>query len=77
VLALLDAKVLVALLDGSHQMHRDARRWLELNVRHGWASCPLTQNGAVRILSLPAYPNAVPTARAMAMLRDATQTSHH
>jgi toxin-antitoxin system PIN domain toxin len=57
VRALLDVNVLVALLDGAHIHHRTATSWLAANVRKGWASCPLTQNGCVRILSLPAYSN--------------------
>jgi toxin-antitoxin system PIN domain toxin len=60
--ALLDVNVLVALLDAAHLHHRAATDWLAANLRHGWASCPLTQNGCLRILSLPAYPNPQPTA---------------
>ena len=56
--ALLDVNVLVALLDAAHVHHRVATRWLAANVRLGWASCALTQNGCVRILSMPGYRNA-------------------
>jgi uncharacterized protein len=62
VRALLDVNVLVALLDAAHLHHRTATDWLTANLRHGWASCPMTQNGCLRILSLPAYPNPQPTA---------------
>jgi toxin-antitoxin system PIN domain toxin len=55
--ALLDVNVLVALLDGGHLHHRQAMEWLASNAKSGWASCPLTQNGCIRILSLPSYPN--------------------
>lgn len=55
--ALLDVNVLVALLDAGHLHHRSATEWLARHARQGWASCPLTQNGCIRILSLPAYPN--------------------
>jgi uncharacterized protein len=55
--ALFDVNVLVALLDAGHLHHRVATDWLGRHARQGWASCPLTQNGCVRILSLPAYPN--------------------
>lgn len=71
--ALLDVNVRVALLDAGHLHHAAASRWLALHVRSGWASCPLTQNGCLRILSLSSYPNVQPTglvaerlARAMA-----------
>ena len=60
--ALLDVNVLVALLDASHLHHAAATRWLAAHAKSGWASCPLTQNGCLRILSLGSYPNAQPTA---------------
>ena len=60
--ALLDVNVLVALLDGGHLHHGPAMDWLEAHESSGWASCPLTQNGCIRILSQPAYPNSQPPA---------------
>ncbi len=75
--ALLDVNLLIALLDGAHQHHGVARAWLEANIEHGWASCPLTQNGCVRILSQPAYPGAEPPAMVAARLRGATETPWH
>ena len=51
--ALLDVNVLIALLDAAHVGHLSARAWLESNIEQGWASCPLTQNGCIRILSQP------------------------
>jgi toxin-antitoxin system PIN domain toxin len=75
--ALLDVNVLVALLDAGHLHHRRATAWLADNVRHGWASCPLTQNGCVRILSQPAYPNAVPAAQVAARLAEAAADDSH
>ena len=59
--ALLDVNVLVALLDAGHVHHAAATRWMAGHARSGWASCPLTQNGCLRILSLGSYPNAQPT----------------
>ena len=35
--ALLDINVLIALLDGGHQNHNDARMWFLCNVGTGWA----------------------------------------
>lgn len=49
--ALLDVNVLVALLDTDHVHHRPAAAWLEAYLKHGWASCAITQNGGIRILS--------------------------
>ena len=62
--ALLDINVLIALLDASHQHHEAARDWMIRNIREGWASCPITQNGFIRILSQPSYVRPVPVAQA-------------
>src|SRR3954451_11749329 len=54
-----DVNVLIALHDETHQGYERAHRWF-LNEAHlGWATCPLTENGFVRILSQPALPNNV------------------
>ncbi len=50
--ALLDINVVIALLDQGHVLHHPAVRWLERELEHGWASCPITQNGVVRIMAL-------------------------
>ncbi|MCU1257782.1 MAG: domain family protein [Bryobacterales bacterium] len=60
--ALLDVNVLVALFDPAHLNHDDAHFWFAKNRRSGWASCPLTINGCVRVLSNPAYKNVTATA---------------
>ena len=75
--ALLDVNVLVALLDGSHLHHRAATDWLVAHTRDGWASCPLTQNGCLRILSLPSYPNPQPTASVAQRLGQAVADATH
>ena len=56
--SLLDVNVLIALLDADHISHTAATAWLSEHGRRGWASCPITQNGCVRIMSHPGYPNA-------------------
>jgi uncharacterized protein len=75
--ALLDINVLVALLDLDHVHHGRAKSWLEHEASSGWASCPLTQNGCVRIMSQPKYPNPLPAAEVIERLRDAAATSYH
>ncbi|HKX43034.1 MAG TPA: TA system VapC family ribonuclease toxin [Burkholderiaceae bacterium] len=75
--ALLDVNVLIALLDADHLHHRRATRWLSEHLAFGWASCAVTQNGCVRIMSQPAYPNSLPAARVAERLREATLTEHH
>ena len=56
---LFDVNVLIALLDAGHVHHDRTHRWWAKNRPGGWASCPLTQNGFVRVLSQPGYPNQV------------------
>jgi toxin-antitoxin system PIN domain toxin len=75
--ALLDVNVLIALLDAGHVHHQCASQWLAQEIRHGWASCPLTQNGCLRIMSQPAYPQALPVAAvAERLARAATHAAH-
>ena len=75
--ALLAINVLLALLDRDHIQHEQGRRWFQREVRHGWASCAVTQNGFIRILSQPSYPSPVSTAQATLLLATATSTAHH
>lgn len=75
--SLLDVNVLIALLDENHLHHTAASGWLEEHIAEGWASCPITQNGCVRVLSQPTYPNAIGVAEAISLLREATSTRHH
>jgi len=53
--ALLDVNVIIALLDPDHVFHERAHDWWAANGQLGWASCPLTENGVVRIMSNPGY----------------------
>lgn len=48
--ALLDVNVLIALLDAEHIHHAAATRFFENIGPAGWATCPLTENGLLRIL---------------------------
>ncbi len=75
--ALLDVNVLIALHDQDHVHHQVAVHWLLANMESGWASCPLTQNGCLRIMSQPGYPNAQPLALLVTMLRDSTSGPNH
>ena len=75
--ALLDVNVLLALLDVDHVDHGTARSWLEEEISAGWASCAITQNGFVRIVSQPRYPSPVPPAEAIRRLEQATRTAQH
>lgn len=75
--ALLDVNVLVALLDSDHIDHERARKWIEQEIDSGWASCAITQNGFVRILSQPRYPSPVSPSEAIELLEKACATPRH
>jgi len=75
--ALFDVNVLVALLDADHIAHRRARDWFSEHVADGWASCAITQNGFVRVVSQPRYPSPIPPAMAIERLSRAAQSEHH
>jgi predicted nucleic acid-binding protein len=75
--ALLDVNVLISLLDGGHAMHHQAMDWLGREATKGWASCPITQNGVVRIMSQPGYPTPRPTAQVVRRLAMACTAPEH
>jgi uncharacterized protein len=54
---LLDVNLLLALSDPMHVHHEAAHRWFAETGDRAWATCPLTENGFVRIASHPRYPN--------------------
>jgi toxin-antitoxin system PIN domain toxin len=58
--SLLDVNVLVALFDPDHAFHTAAIGWFQAHAGEGWASCPITQNGCLRVLSSPGYRNSWP-----------------
>ncbi|HET8900181.1 MAG TPA: TA system VapC family ribonuclease toxin [Rhodanobacteraceae bacterium] len=74
---LLDVNVLLALLDPVHADHHTAHAWFAIN-KTSWASCNLTQNGALRIMSHPRYANALAsTAEAAELLADLCSQPGH
>jgi len=75
--ALLDVNVLIALHDRDHVHHTRAGEWLEAHIEQGWASCPLTQNGCLRIMSQSGYRSPQPLALLVQMLQSSTATSFH
>ena len=54
---LLDVNVLIALLDADHVHHRAATDWFAAEGSMSWSSCPITENGVIRILGGARYPN--------------------
>ena len=75
--ALFDVNSLIALLDIDHPFHGQVFTWNRRNLEHGWASCPLTQNGYLRIRSQPRYSRPLSLAEAYEQLLDATSSRHH
>ncbi|MFO7877559.1 MAG: TA system VapC family ribonuclease toxin [Desulfovermiculus sp.] len=75
--ALFDVNVLIALLDAGHSSHRKAMNWLENSSQYGWASCPITQNGCVRIMSNPKYPAPLPATVVADRLGQAVAAPEH
>ncbi len=75
--SLLDVNVLIAILDVDHVHHARAREWVLAHQAAGWASCPLTQNGCIRIMSQPGYRNPLPAAAVMERLALATRHPSH
>jgi uncharacterized protein len=78
MIALLDVNVLVALFDPAHLHHEAAHTWFGRNRGRQWASCPLTENALVRILSNPSYPGRRTTVEdAAARLRSLCADRRH
>lgn len=76
--SLLDVNVLVALFDPAHAHHEDAHRWFSRNRKEGWATCPITVNGCVRVFTNPAYPSVKATpADVVSRLQNLCSTSDH
>ncbi|MER8522118.1 PIN domain-containing protein [Mesorhizobium sp. M0644] len=55
---LLDVNVLIALIDPGHVAHDDAHGWFEVTGNAAWATCPITENGVLRIVGNQRYPNS-------------------
>ena len=78
MLALYDVNVLLALFDAEHTQHASALAWHDANASMGWATCPITQNGLLRIMSQPTYSHPIPLASVANRLREsATESAHH
>jgi toxin-antitoxin system PIN domain toxin len=55
---LLDINVLIALIDPAHVQHDHAHEWFARVGHKAFATCPLTENGLIRIIGHPRYPNS-------------------
>ena len=75
--SLLDVNVLLALFDPIHIHHERAHRWWSSNAGDGWATCPITQNGFLRVVSNPNYPSPIPLSDAQTLLSRQTGAASH
>lgn len=66
---LLDINVLIALMDPAHVLHERAHRWFATTGAASWATCPVTENGVIRIAGHPRYPSSPGSPAAVADLR--------
>jgi len=66
---LLDVNVLIALIDPAHVQHDEAHEWFGRIGHRAFATCPITENGLLRIVGHPKYPNSPgpPSAVAIAL----------
>jgi hypothetical protein len=55
---LLDVNVLIALIDPAHVQHDQVHEWFGRTGRKSFATCPITENGLLRIVGHPKYPNS-------------------
>jgi toxin-antitoxin system PIN domain toxin len=75
---LLDTNLLIALLWPSHERHDLAVKWFTRHRAKGWATCPMTQAGFIRIVSNPAFSrDAVQPREAMHVLAANTGAKDH
>ena len=55
---LLDVNVLIALIDPAHVQHDEVHAWFGRIGHKAFATCPITENGLLRIVGHPKYPNS-------------------
>jgi hypothetical protein len=55
---LLDVNVLISLIDPAHVQHDQAHEWFGRVGHKSFATCPITENGLLRIVGHPKYLNS-------------------
>lgn len=75
--ALFDVNMLIALFDPGHESHPKANDWWRSNGGGGWASCPITQNGFLRVVSQTSYARPKRLSDALALLTGHIARSDH
>jgi len=78
MVSLLDVNLLIALAWPTHVHHDAALAWFQENQASGWATCPLTQSGFVRVsANEKALPDAKTPQEAVLLLRRIVALPHH
>jgi len=77
--SLLDVNALIAAAWPTHTAHEKVQAWFASHAHAGWATCPLTELGFVRILSNPAFsPHALTPREAATLLQaNVKHPAHH
>ena len=75
--ALLDVSFLIAWIDRNYVSHRFAQTWLAANGAGGWATCPITENGCLRIITNPKYASPATPAQVLQALDEAKDELRH
>jgi toxin-antitoxin system PIN domain toxin len=74
---LLDTNVLIALMWPAHADHQKVQQWFHRSADGGWATCPLTQAGFVRIICNPAFSSDAVSPRDAVNILEATMKHPH
>lgn len=74
---LLDTNALIALLDSNHPFHPATTQWFFSHPQRHWLTCPITENGTARIISLSSYQWNRPVHEVVEALRTLTAAGTH
>jgi predicted nucleic acid-binding protein len=74
---LLDVNAVIALIDPLHVHHDRAHRWFAGRDADPWHTSPTVQNGVVRVVSHPKYPNTQPAPVVLASLASLAARDGH
>ena len=74
---LLDVNAVIALIDPLHVHHDRAHRWFAGRDADSWHTSPTVQNGVVRVVSHPKYPNTQPAPVVLASLASLAARDGH
>lgn len=75
--ALFDVNFLIAVVDVDHEHHLQAHEWWAANISAGWATCALTENGMVRIMSQSRYKSPISATFAVDLLSEQIGKTDH